>query len=370
MPMNTAGFDCRAPRIMGDWMVGLAEHAQAGPARNAGRRGTAPSEDALPGRRRPPARRRLAEHRLRRQSAAVHRGSARQRRCTRKALDGCARAARRIPRRRSLPVLPGRHQPGHLRPVRSRSRARVPLSSRTRTSTSSRTSKTPPRRSDASGSVRSAPHRRSVSRALDRLRPDRSAAALGAAGGRTGRRSSSMASRTPAFRSGMKSPERARGRRETQVDARRGPAPACVMSRGRSQKLTSPTSSRSYATTEKPFGLWKVKPECEQKLAPRRRQCRGLPSPTSSPPGSTSPSLAGNAPVYMMSPGAVDLPARLHQLPRAERRRQRASRSICSPPPPRARRGRPTSEGGLFGPLEMPLVEHPLRPSTSRARAT
>ena len=23
MPMNTAGFDCRAPRIMGDWMVGL-----------------------------------------------------------------------------------------------------------------------------------------------------------------------------------------------------------------------------------------------------------------------------------------------------------------------------------------------------------
>ena len=23
MPMNTAGFDCRAPRILGDWMVGL-----------------------------------------------------------------------------------------------------------------------------------------------------------------------------------------------------------------------------------------------------------------------------------------------------------------------------------------------------------
>src|SRR5262249_9012037 len=23
MPMNTAGFDCRVPRIMGDWMVGL-----------------------------------------------------------------------------------------------------------------------------------------------------------------------------------------------------------------------------------------------------------------------------------------------------------------------------------------------------------
>ena len=29
MPMNTPGFDCRAPRIMGDWMVGLPADAQA-----------------------------------------------------------------------------------------------------------------------------------------------------------------------------------------------------------------------------------------------------------------------------------------------------------------------------------------------------
>src|SRR6185369_4313976 len=27
MPMNTPGFDCRAPRIMGEWMVGLPARA-------------------------------------------------------------------------------------------------------------------------------------------------------------------------------------------------------------------------------------------------------------------------------------------------------------------------------------------------------
>jgi mono/diheme cytochrome c family protein len=38
MPMNTFGFDCRAPRIMGDWMVGLP----------AARKAPAISDDALP----------------------------------------------------------------------------------------------------------------------------------------------------------------------------------------------------------------------------------------------------------------------------------------------------------------------------------
>ena len=54
MPMNTAGFDCRAPRIMGDWMVGLPSVRKLVQlATLVG--GTAPSEDALPtGRRRSP----------------------------------------------------------------------------------------------------------------------------------------------------------------------------------------------------------------------------------------------------------------------------------------------------------------------------
>jgi mono/diheme cytochrome c family protein len=50
MPMNTAGFDCRAPRIMGDWMVGLpSERKLVHLARLLGQPGVkAPSEDALP----------------------------------------------------------------------------------------------------------------------------------------------------------------------------------------------------------------------------------------------------------------------------------------------------------------------------------
>jgi mono/diheme cytochrome c family protein len=48
MPMNTAGFDCRAPRIMGDWMVGLPSVRKL--TQLADLLGTtAPSEDALPG---------------------------------------------------------------------------------------------------------------------------------------------------------------------------------------------------------------------------------------------------------------------------------------------------------------------------------
>jgi hypothetical protein len=47
MPMNTAGFDCRAPRIMGDWMVGLPSVRKLVQlATLVG--GTAPSEDLLP----------------------------------------------------------------------------------------------------------------------------------------------------------------------------------------------------------------------------------------------------------------------------------------------------------------------------------
>ena len=45
MPMNTFGFDCRAPRIMGDWMVGLpAERKYPGLPENA-----IPGPDAKPG---------------------------------------------------------------------------------------------------------------------------------------------------------------------------------------------------------------------------------------------------------------------------------------------------------------------------------
>jgi mono/diheme cytochrome c family protein len=47
MPMNTAGFDCRAPRIMGDWMVGLPSARKL--THLASLLGAAaPSEDALP----------------------------------------------------------------------------------------------------------------------------------------------------------------------------------------------------------------------------------------------------------------------------------------------------------------------------------
>src|SRR5262245_40156787 len=50
MPMNTAGFDCRAPRIMGDWMIGLpSKRKLVHLADLIGRPDvTAPSEDALP----------------------------------------------------------------------------------------------------------------------------------------------------------------------------------------------------------------------------------------------------------------------------------------------------------------------------------
>ena len=45
MPMNTFGFDCRAPRIMGDWMVGLpAERKYPGYPEDA-----IPGPDAKPG---------------------------------------------------------------------------------------------------------------------------------------------------------------------------------------------------------------------------------------------------------------------------------------------------------------------------------
>jgi mono/diheme cytochrome c family protein len=47
MPMHTAGFDCRAPRIMGDWMAGLPSIRKlAHLASLTG--GEAPSEDVLP----------------------------------------------------------------------------------------------------------------------------------------------------------------------------------------------------------------------------------------------------------------------------------------------------------------------------------
>ena len=50
MPMNTAGFDCRAPRIMGDWMAGLPSIRKLDfLARSIGQASVvAPSEDALP----------------------------------------------------------------------------------------------------------------------------------------------------------------------------------------------------------------------------------------------------------------------------------------------------------------------------------
>jgi mono/diheme cytochrome c family protein len=49
MPMNTAGFDCRAPRIMGDWMVGLPSKRKLDQlAELLGPDVKAPSEDALP----------------------------------------------------------------------------------------------------------------------------------------------------------------------------------------------------------------------------------------------------------------------------------------------------------------------------------
>jgi mono/diheme cytochrome c family protein len=49
MPMNTAGFDCRAPRIMGDWMVGLPSKRKLEQlAKLLGTDVKAPSEDAIP----------------------------------------------------------------------------------------------------------------------------------------------------------------------------------------------------------------------------------------------------------------------------------------------------------------------------------
>jgi mono/diheme cytochrome c family protein len=48
MPMHTAGFDCRAPRIMGDWMVGLPSMRKLVHLASLVPGTTAPSEDALP----------------------------------------------------------------------------------------------------------------------------------------------------------------------------------------------------------------------------------------------------------------------------------------------------------------------------------
>ena len=59
-----------------------------------------------------------------------------------------------------------------------------------------------------------------------------------------------------------------------------------------------------YATTEVPFGRWKVKPECEQKLASRRKISD--PEFMASPPDWFSVvKPAANTPVYMLSPGGA-----------------------------------------------------------------
>ena len=96
MPMNTFGFDCRAPRIMGDWMVGLPS------VRKLVHLASLPRPSSRPLRRRAsqaggtPAGVGALRHRLRRQSSAVHGGSPRQR-SLREGARRRARAARRIP---------------------------------------------------------------------------------------------------------------------------------------------------------------------------------------------------------------------------------------------------------------------------------
>ena len=59
----------------------------------------------------------------------------------------------------------------------------------------------------------------------------------------------------------------------------------------------------AYATTDKPFGTWKVKPECEQQLAASQKKVSDL-APNERPAWIDAAKPAGNAPLYMLSPGA------------------------------------------------------------------
>ena len=55
-----------------------------------------------------------------------------------------------------------------------------------------------------------------------------------------------------------------------------------------------------YATTEKPYGLWKPKPECEQKLASQVK----VSALSERPAWLDEVKAPGSAPVYMLAPGA------------------------------------------------------------------
>ena len=59
----------------------------------------------------------------------------------------------------------------------------------------------------------------------------------------------------------------------------------------------------AYATTDKPFGLWTVKSECEQRLAASQKKVADL-AADQRPEWITVAKPRDNAPVYMMSPGA------------------------------------------------------------------
>ena len=59
----------------------------------------------------------------------------------------------------------------------------------------------------------------------------------------------------------------------------------------------------AYATTDKPYGTWKVKPECEQRLAASQKRVSDL-APNERPTWIDVAKPAGNAPLYMLSPGA------------------------------------------------------------------
>ena len=60
---------------------------------------------------------------------------------------------------------------------------------------------------------------------------------------------------------------------------------------------------RAYATKEQPFGIWKVKPECDQKLASQTK-VSSL-SPTERPAWMDVVKPPGGASVYKIAPGAA-----------------------------------------------------------------